>query len=204
MMRILAVLTLAGAIGVTLSVLSLDGPLRPGLLGAALLLIAAIAARRHWRRQRASAPGSPERSFWIGLVSSSLIAGHLLGALWQIGPEMHLHSLAAHAFAIDNWTLVFAGGMAWWIARDPEPRQDERDLLIAAAGTRAAYFALVALLIGLLMTLAFGGDLGSRTLTHAMIAHLLIVAILISCIVANASTLRAYAGDSKEAGDAGA
>jgi hypothetical protein len=195
MARILIVIAVALGLGLLLASQALDWPIRPGFLGLGLMLFAATAARRYWLGLYLAAPGSPERSLWIGLASTAMIGGHLFGAMWLIGPDMVLHSLQAHALAVDNWTLVFGGAMAWWIARDPEPRQDERDQWISTKGTLWGYYSLVLILTVLLLALGFGIGSATRAMSQPMMAHLLIGALLLSCLVANARELHIYAVD---------
>ena len=61
-MRILLVLLLSLAFGAGL-IVSGDGlPVRPGLFGAGLMVLAALATRRRWLLLADAAPGSPERA----------------------------------------------------------------------------------------------------------------------------------------------
>ncbi len=182
-------------IGWALTLKTLDWPIRPGIFGFALMLLGALSARWYWLGLKLAAPGSPERSLWIGLASTAIIGGHLLGMLWQIGAKMQLQSLQTQALTGDNWTLVLGGAVAWWVARDPEPRQDERDSLIAAQGTQWAYYSLVIALILLVLLLGFGIGASTRQMSQPLIAHLLIGALMLSCVSASARQLYVYARD---------
>lgn len=181
--------------GMLLSQNAINWPIRPGFLGFGLMLLGALAVRLYWLKLKLAAPGSPERSLWIGLSTNAIIGGHLLGMLWQIGPKMQLHSLQTHALAGDNWTLVLGAALAWWIARDPDPRQDERDGWISNQGTHWAYYALVIVLIALSLMLGFGIGASTKQMSQPLIAHLLIGALMFSFAVANARQLCIYARD---------
>ncbi len=195
MLRIASVITISLLLGLLFTARAMDWPIRPGFTGFGLMLWSALAVRHYWLGLKLAAPGSPERSLWIGLATTAVIAGHLFGMLWQIGPQMELHSLQTHALASDGWTLVLGGAVAWWIARDPEPRHDERDLWIEHQGTQWAYYSLVLVLIALLLVLGFGiGEVTVR-MSQPLIAHLLIGALMLSCLAANARQLHIYARD---------
>ncbi len=194
-MRIFVVAAGSLLFGVLLSQNAVNWPIRPGFLGFGLMLLGALSVRRYWLKLKFAAPGSPERSLWIGLSTNAIIGGHLLGMLWQIGPKMQLHSLQTHALAGDNWTLVFGAAVAWWIARDPDPRQDERDSWITNQGTHWAYYALVSVLIALSLMLGFGIGASTKQMSQPLIAHLLIGALMFSCLVANTRQLYIYARD---------
>lgn len=176
-------------------------PVSPGLVGALAMVAVALAARRRWFGLDLAPPGSPERTLWVVLGSNAVIGGHLVTALAAIGSGMVLHSAQAHALGIDSWTLVAGGAVAWAVARDPDPRHDERDAQIAHAGLRWAHGALVCLLIAGLVPLGFGWGASVRALSHPMIAHLVIVALLASVLVDAVVRLRAYRRDAALADD---
>jgi hypothetical protein len=189
------VLLLGLALGVVLASGAMTWPIRPGLVGLIAMAGVALTARRHWLGMNLAAPGSPERGLWIGLGSSAVITGHLASALAAIGAGMVMHTPATHALGIDNWTLVLGGGIAWAIARDSEPRRDERDAQIATLGLQYSHYTLVALLLIGLVALGFGWGDSVRRLSHPMIANLLIVALLIAWIVDSVVRLREYRRD---------
>lgn len=195
MLRIGTVLLLSLTTGCALALTQGRLPLRPGLLGLALMLASAFAVRSHWRRADAdSEPGSPERELWHGLASTALIAGHLLAGLALAGPQMELHSVAVHAAAVDSWTLVLGAILSFRIARDPEPRSDERDALFAARATRAAFGTLVAELCVAILGLGFGTQFGLPAFSQPLIAHALIVCLMTASIVRCAVQLALYDG----------
>lgn len=171
----------------------------PGWWGLAAMTLFALAARQRWFGLALAAPGSPERGLWIGLGSGAVLAGHMGASLYRIGANMVIHSPQVHAFASDSWLLVLGGVLAWAIARDPRPRHDERDAQIATLGLRWSHYTLVGLIGVGLMPLAYGWTPGVRALSHAMIAHLLIIALIVSWVVDSFIRLREYQRDAHEA-----
>jgi hypothetical protein len=194
MIRILAVAFAALASGALLATGTGAWPIRPGLVGLALMLAGAFLVRRRWARLEATGgePGSPERALWHALAATAMVAGHLFASLWRIGPAMELHTDFVHAMAIDNWTLVLGAAVSYLVARDPEPRRDERDEHFAAAGVRAGYVSCAVLSIVLSVILGFGDRPPVGLLSHAMIAHLLISSVMLSLMVCYAVQLRLY------------
>lgn len=192
MIRVLSVILLSLLLGGVLACGATNWPLRPGLIGLALMILAALAARNYWLGLRLAAPGSPERALWLGLASASVIAGHLVASLWRIGPAMELHTRAGHALGTDSWTLVLGAAIAYRIARDPEPRHDERDALIAARGMSAGYWSLVGVLLALILLFGFGVGRWAPTLSYPMIAHLLIATVIVSRLVSDGVQLHTY------------
>ncbi len=166
-------------------------PLRPGLIGLALMLVSAALARRHWQRS-AHGPGSLERSCWHGLLSYSLLAGHLAALLWRMGPVLDMHSLRGHALAIDSWTLIIGALLSWQIARDPAPRRDERDAQFAAQALSASWYALLFLLLLLTLALGFGERTVVADFNQPLLAHLLILIVTLACAFHQAAQLRLY------------
>lgn len=193
MLRILMVLLLCVSVGVALSLAAPVWPLRPGLMGFAMLLASAWAVRRYWEGlQPEGRPGSPERALWHGLATYGLLFGHLSATVWQLGPVLAMHSLAGHALAIDSWTLVFGALVSYWIARDPEPRRDERDVLIRNHGLLAGHIALIGLLLALILALGFAGRTVVGQFNQPMLAHVLILIVLAQCLIQNLAQLRLY------------
>ena len=193
MVRILGVLLLSLLIGALLASGATSWPLRPGLIGLAAMLASAWAARRYWQAlPPEQGSSSPERALWHGLASCGLLTGHLGAVSWRLGPTLDMHSLAGHALAIDNWTLVLGAIVSYWIARDPEPRQDERDTLIRVRGWRAGHAALLTMLILLALALAFGTQTPVARINQPMLGQLLILLILLDCLVQYVVRLRWY------------
>lgn len=202
MSRILAVLIAALAFGVLIANAAGVAPVRPGLFGALLMVIAALAVRRRWGLLADAAPGSPERALWVGLFGNAIVAAHLAATLWHIGPRMLMHTPQIHALGIDNWTLVAGMAVSYWIARDPQPRSDERDQVIANTGMRAAYYGLLGMLVVQILALGFVREGWVADLSHPSIAHGLILAIIGSILIDAITRLRAYADDADAESDA--
>lgn len=170
--------------------------IQPGLIGLAVMCASALLVRRHWQSLHADAtPGSPERELWHSLAGTSLIAGQMLLSLWLIGPAMELHSVAVHAMAIDSWILVLGKVLSFYIARDPEPRRDERDTAFAARATRAGYAALIAQLCVIIVILSFGEDLELPAFSQPLISHALIICLLLASVARSAVLLAMYHND---------
>ncbi len=198
MIRILSIFLAAAAFGFLLVYAAAWLPLRAGLVGAFVILLAALLVRRRWLLLADTAPGSPERELWVSLAGHAVVAAYLATSLWRIGPDMIMHTAPVHALGIDIWTLVGAAIGAWWIARDPQPRVDERDRWIAGQGLRAAHYGLVLMLVGLLLALGFVADGWVAQLSRPAIAHLVILVIILSVLIDAVARLRSYAQDALE------
>lgn len=198
MLRLAGVLLWGFSLGICLALLAGRLPVPSGLIGVALMLLAALAVRRRWGLLADAAPGTPERQLWVSLAGHAVVGAHLLTTLLHIGPRMLMHTPKVHAMGIDSWTLVGGALLAYWIAREPHPRSDERDAHIAVQGLRAGYYVLVLALIALILVLGFvqGGAVGQ--LTHPMIAHGLILLLILSVLVDAFERLRRYAQDAGE------
>lgn len=190
MLRLWLVLSSAFGIGVALALAPTSLVVRPGMIGLVLMAVVALAVRRYWLGRALAAPGSPERQLWLAFGSTAIIAGHLFTSLWRIGPDMIPHSLAVHALGIDNWTLVAGGVLAYLIARDPEPRKDERDTQIATRGLRVSYGTLTLLLVVLILALGFAPVMAR--VSPFMVAHLLIASLILAALTQYAVQLHAY------------
>jgi hypothetical protein len=193
MLRILTVLMLSTAFGLLLAVGTSAWPLRPGLVGLGAILLSAWLARHYWSGMHPEKrTGSPERLLWHSVATSAIVLGHLSATIGRLGPTLDMHSLHGHALAIDNWTLVLGAVLSYWIARDPEPRQDERDTLIRVQGLRVAHNALLAMLLVLVLLLGFSRNAVILAMNHAMLAHLVIVIVLVTCLVQDIVRLHLY------------
>lgn len=199
--RILLTLVVSLLIGALLALLAGRAPVQPGLVGIAVMIASALVVRRRWRalHMQGLSPGSPERELWHQLATTALVAAQLATSLWLIGPAMRLHSIATHAMAIDTWTLALGALLSWQLARDPEPRADERDAIIALHATRKGNRALIALLILLAVALSFAPELGLPALSLPLVAHLLIVAMLAATLARCAAQLAAYRDEAPQA-----
>ncbi|HEX5693030.1 MAG TPA: hypothetical protein VFY00_00225 [Arenimonas sp.] len=195
MIRILAVLAGALLVGGLLATGAAVWPVRPGLVGLALMVIVALAVRRRWGLLAHAAPGSPERRLWVSLAANAVVAAHLLTALNRIGPTLVMHTPEVHALGQDSWTLVAGAVLAYWIVRDPQPRVDERDDAIAALGVRAAHYGLLLMLGVQILVLGFVREGWVSELSRPTIAHALILAIIGSALIDAIARLGAYARD---------
>lgn len=196
MLKILFVSALSGAVGLLLASGTVHWQFPASWIGVAAMLASAWAARRHWSSLRPDdVPGSPERELWHGLASYSLMAAFLALTLWRIGPVLDLHGAAGHRVGIDSWTLVIGMVISYAIARDPEPRSDERDALIATRGQRAGYYSLLLMLVIAIPLLGFSGDSVVARLNQPMLAHLLILMLAVHYLVTQAAQLRLYAAE---------
>lgn len=157
--------------------------------GGVAIVLVAWAIRRRWHLLADLAPGTPERKLWVCLGAAGVLAGHLCVSMALIGAEMRMHTRAMHILGIDSWTLVAAAVVAYLMVREAEPRADERDALIAHQARRSAWYFELLLLTGLVVALGFGG---LAQLSHAAIAHLLILLLTLTMAVESALGLRAY------------
>lgn len=196
--RILLILIATLAVGALLASGTGQLPVRPGVIGLLLMLTSAGLARRHWQRQPpAEATGSPERALWHGLASHGVLAGHLAMGTWMLAPAFDMHGALGHAIATDSWTLILGALLSYAIARDPAPRQDERDAAIASLGWRWAHGTLLAMLVALILGLGFGAGTALARASHPMLAHLLILILLAHVLVNFAVRLHLYAREAE-------
>lgn len=199
MLKILCILISAFCLGLGLAAFTGRLPLPAGVIGALIMLLIALAVRRRWGLLAEAAPGTPERQLWVSLGGTAVVAGHLLAAMWHIGPRMRMHTPTVHALGIDSWTLVAAALLAYWVAREPQPRRDERDAWIGGHGLRAAHYALVIVLVVQILALGFVHEGWVGELSHPSIAHGLILALLASSLADSVARLWLYAREAAAA-----
>jgi hypothetical protein len=192
MTRILFLILASALMGIVLARDLSGWPIRPGLVGAIIMVGMALWLRWRWQHDP-DAPEAPERHALLALSGNLIALFHLLASLWQIGPRLVLHTPAAHAMGVDSWTLFGAALLMGWIARAPGPLQDERDRQIAAAAFRAGHASLLLQLLALVVWLGYGRDPVLGQLTQAMLAQLLVCAWIASCAVQYGACLFAYA-----------
>lgn len=192
MWRVVAILGGALLLGALLASGADVWPLRPGVVGMLLMVTVALAVRRRWGLLADAAPGSPERMLWVSMAANAVVAAHLLVTLYRIGPSMVMHTPVVHALGRDSWTLVGGAIVAYWIVRDPHPRNDERDGAIAAHGMRAAHYGLLLALGVQIMALGFVQHGWVSQLSRPSIAHALILTIILSVLIDSVARLRAY------------
>jgi hypothetical protein len=108
---------------------------------------------------------------------------------------MELHSIAVHAMAIDSWILVLGSILSFRIARDPDPRSDERDSAFGARATRIAYIVLKVQLVVAILVLGYGAEFKLPEASHPLIAHALIVILMLASVSRCAVQLALYHRD---------
>lgn len=201
MIRVLAVSALSTVSGAFLAWPLFDWPVRPGWIGAVVLLGVAVAVRRHWdglRHRGGGEPGPRERCSWHALAALALVSGHLVASLAQ-GVDLHVGR--GNTLALDNWTLIAAAGIGWVIVRAERMEQDERDREMAARGVHVGYVAFIVLLVGLLMTLGFGPAAVVERLSPFVLGNVLVVAILLAALARHAAQLVGYGAASRPEDD---
>lgn len=103
---------------------------------------------------------STERSAWIRLASLSIVFVpyfvYVLGLFEAEGPVGRAICIAFLAAGLAHGALDALGQTALFFAFG-KPMHDERDAAIESMSLRVSYFALIALLLGALSTMAFLG-----------------------------------------------
>ena len=199
MIRIASVLVASFGLAWALTLDGIDWPARPGLIGAGLLIAAALAARLWWERRRKLAgdePGGPERDAWHALAGYSAIAGFMLGWLSK-RVDLHIGPGAGGDFGPDSWTLISGSVIAYLIARSSDRTRDERDKAFQARGDIAGYTALAVIIFAFALYLAFVPRPGLDGFTHFYIANCLIALIVVSEVVKQAVRLFHYWRDNR-------
>lgn len=164
-------------------------------VGVAMFVLFALMIRHRWLRLSGVQEGSPERALWVSFVSRSVNGGFLLYTLYDIGPNFVMHTPKIHVYGLATWILIGGGLLAAWLARDPDPRRDERDAAIAHAGLNVGYWVIFVLLVVLILALGFGFSPWFRAATQAALAHVLILVILLADLADLACRLSRYRQD---------
>lgn len=167
-------------------------PVRPGWIGAAVLLVVSAVVRFHWdarRRATGDEPGARERQSWHAMAAFGVLCGHMMAALMQ-GVDLHVGQ--GNTLALDNWTLLAAAAIGWGIVRAPRMEKDERDQEMEARGARVGHATLTALLIVLLLTLGFGPPSVLERLQPFVLGNVLVVLILLAALAKHATQLGGY------------
>ena len=176
-------------------------PVRPGWIGAAVLLGVALAVRRHWDARRLTAgddPGARERQSWHAMAAFGTLSGHMLAGLMQ-GVDLHVGQ--GNTLALDNWTLLAAAAVGWVIVRPARMEKDERDREMAARGAHVGHATLTALLVVLLFTLGFAPPPVLERLQPFVLGNLLVVLILLAALAKHATQLVGYWAAARPGGD---
>ena len=192
MSRIFGVLAISLAFGAFLAWPLFVWPVRPGWIGAAVLLGVAFAVRRHWDARRRTAgddPGARERQSWHAMAAFGTLSGHMLAGLMQ-GVDLHVGQ--GNTLALDNWTLLAAAAVGWVIVRPARMEKDERDREMAACGSHVGHATLTALMVVLLFTLGFGPPPVLERLQPFVLGNLLVVMILLAALAKHATQLVGY------------
>lgn len=177
MIRILAVLVGSLCFGFGLAWTWAAWPIAPGWIGATVLILSAVAVRRHWDRRHSEAgdePGPYERRAWHSMAALAVLSGHLIASL---ATGLDIHVGRGNSLATDNWTLILGAAIGWIILRPRAMQRDERDREMAARGAHVGFRALIGLLIALLLILGFAPVAITERLTPFVIGNLLVVLI---------------------------
>lgn len=205
-MRITLVMLFSAVIGALLAGPWIDWPLHEGYIGAGLMIAAALVLRRHWQQRaetRGDEPGEPEREVWHGLASTSLIGAQIATALFLAGPDLALRGPEAQDLGRTAWTLIAGALLSWLILHRREVQRDERDRAILAQATRASGHVLAVLVVALAVILGSTPPQRLPPLSHAFLAHLLLLILVISNLVGHSLQLWGYRRDTQPGGDAG-
>ena len=157
-------------------------PLRAGFLGAVMLVLGACWLRAYWQRAL-SPPEMSERCALLSVAGTLVCLGYLSAKLYQLGPELDIHTRAARMMAGDLWTLVAASVLIGWIARAPEATRDERDAMIAARALGFSGYALLALQVVLIVWISLAANGAGPGLSMAMLAHLFICSWMLAHVL---------------------
>lgn len=167
-------------------------PVRPGFVGAGLLIGAALWARHYWQRRAAAGtdPGAAERRAWLYMAGTALICGFVMVVLMTPGSEVH--RAVGGTGGYDSWMMFAGGGIAWYLLHDPKAPTDERDRAIDDHANRVGYTALVLLMLGFLLLLGFAPKPMMARFTHWLIANTLLNLIMFACLAQYVAQLLAY------------
>lgn len=200
MLRIFAVLVGSLCLGAALAWSWAVWPFWPGVMGAALLVLAACVIRWRWNRSAITGdePGSFERRAWHSMASLAVVASHLSVAL-SLGLDLHVGH--GNTLALDNWLLILGAALSWIIMRPRLMDRDERDAEMASRGAHAGYRVLIGLLVVLLLVLGFAPVVVTEQLNPFVIGNLLVVLILASVLAAFTTQLLGYQASRPEACD---
>ena len=167
-------------------------PIRPGWIGAALMVAAAFLARRHWGQQHAGTgedPGARERLAWHSLAGVGVVCGHMIASI-LLGTDLHVGQ--GNTLAIDNWTLIAGSVIAWLLMRPRAMESDERDQKMADRGAHVSLRAMTGLLVALLLLLGFAPPFILSRLQPFVLANILVVIILLAALARSSAQLVGY------------
>lgn len=189
-------------IGAGLAAASFVTGMPNGWVGAAGLILWALAMRRRWARQETDGqdPGAPERILWLRLAGCVVILGHVVAAIVLVGDGLRLGS--GNSLAIDSWTMIAGHQIAAFLFRHHRRQVDERHALIAAGGFRVGHVSLVLLEIVLLPWLVAAPPDLRASLSHFTLANVQVVFLLLSYAAMLLTQLFAYGRDARDMRDA--
>lgn len=202
MSRIFGVLAVSLAFGAFLAWPLFAWPVRPGWIGATVLVLAAVAVRRHWDARRLATgddPGARERQSWHSMAAFGVLTGHIIAALMQ---QVDLHVGRGNTLALDNWTLLTAAAVGWVIVRPRRMERDERDREMAARGAHVGHATLTALLIALSLTLGFAPQSVLERLQPFVLGNVLVVLIMLAALAKHTTQLVGYWAAARPVDDA--
>jgi hypothetical protein len=201
MLKIISTLLGFSLLGALFAANLIHWPLRPGYIGAGLLVGLAVLARRYWQSQRLSGndPSLSARRVWLYLAGTAMICGYVIIVLATPGAEVHRATGDTGGF--DTWLMLAGGLVAYAIVYDGKERIDERDLAIEAIGKRVGHTTLVVLLLLFLLMLGFAPRVWMQRFTHWLIANSLLTLIMLSCLAQYTAQLICYWRDAQAIAD---
>ena len=198
MLKILTICIAALVFGALLSVNSSFLPIRPGYIGATLIIVIACWVKHYWRRQEVlegDEPNAAERNAWLWMTGTALICGFVVAVLFHPGSEVH--TTTGDTGGYDSWLILGGVLIAYTLLRDHKLQHDERDRAISSVGTKAGYYALIALLILFLFSLGFAPPHLMQRFTHWLIANILVTLIMLSSLAQYIAQLICYWRDAR-------
>lgn len=181
------------AFGVLLALQPLSWPIRPGVLGATLLVVGALWVRKYWNRRKLEVgdePSAAERNIWLWMVGTALLCGYVISILIQPGSEFHTQTGDTGGF--DSWLILAGMVVAAITLRSRDVRRDERDIAISNLGIKVGYTALIVLLIIMLLSLGFAPQPIMQRFTHWLLANTLLSMIMLACLAQYLAQLICY------------
>jgi hypothetical protein len=187
------------ALGAAMAIQGVPWPIRPGYIGAALIVGAAWLGKRHWQKRRLTVgddPSASERITWLKMGGTALICGFVLVVLSTPGSEVHRTTGDTGGF--DTWIMLGGAAIAWFIVRESNSALDERDHAFDATAQKVGYTALTVLLLIFLLALGFAPKPMMKRFTHWLIANSLLTLIMLAALAQYVAQLICYWRDAKK------